>query len=116
MSMTMKRILSLVLCFVMLVGYVPAGVLARAAETEISLAPVVEEAAVMEQVAAAEPAETNEVPVEAAAEEAVGARPAAEGTYYYVIVAYGTDKFPDNHKKAGQQMKYKLSGDINLFR
>jgi gliding motility-associated-like protein len=46
----------------------------------------------------------------------IGARPAAEGTYYYVIVAYGTDKFPDNHKKAGQQMKYKLSGDINLFR
>lgn len=46
----------------------------------------------------------------------IGARPAAEGTYYYVIVAYGTDKFPENHKKAGQQMKYKLSGDINLFR
>ena len=46
----------------------------------------------------------------------IGARPAAEGTYYYVIVAYGTDKFPATHKKAGQQMKYKLSGDINLFR
>lgn len=73
MSMTMKRILSLVLCFVMLVGYVPAGVLARAAETEISLAPVVEKAAVMEQVATAEPAETTEVPVEAAAEEAAQA-------------------------------------------
>lgn len=73
MSMTMKRILSLVLCFVMLVGYVPAGVLARAAETEISLAPVVEKAAVMEQEAAAEPAETTEVPVDAAAEEAAQA-------------------------------------------
>ena len=46
----------------------------------------------------------------------IGGRPAAEGTYYYVIVAYGTDKFPDTHKKAGQQTKYKLSGDINLFR
>ncbi len=46
----------------------------------------------------------------------IGGRPAAEGTYYYVIVAYGTDKFPDTHKKAGKQMKYKLSGDINLFR
>ena len=46
----------------------------------------------------------------------IGSRPAAEGTYYYVIVAYGTDKFPDNHKKAGKQTKYKLSGDINLFR
>lgn len=46
----------------------------------------------------------------------IGTRPAAEGTYYYVIVAYGTDKFPATHKKAGQQMKYKLSGDINLFR
>lgn len=46
----------------------------------------------------------------------IGGKPAAEGTYYYVIVAYGTDKFPSTHKKAGQQMKYKLSGDINLFR
>ena len=46
----------------------------------------------------------------------IGGRPAAEGTYYYVIVAYGTDKFPDTHKKAGKQMKYKLAGDINLFR
>ena len=46
----------------------------------------------------------------------IGGRPAAEGTYYYVIVAYGTDKFPNNPKKAGKQMKYKLSGDINLFR
>ena len=46
----------------------------------------------------------------------IGGKKAAEGTYYYVIVAYGTDKFPDNHKKAGKQMKYKLSGDINLFR
>ena len=46
----------------------------------------------------------------------IGGRPAAEGTYYYVIVAYGTDKFPATHKKAGQQTKYKLSGDINLFR
>ncbi|MBO5345996.1 MAG: gliding motility-associated C-terminal domain-containing protein [Paludibacteraceae bacterium] len=46
----------------------------------------------------------------------IGNRPAAEGTYYYVIVAYGTDKFPDNHKKAGKQTKYKLAGDINLLR
>ena len=46
----------------------------------------------------------------------IGGRPAAEGTYYYVIVAYGTDKFPETHRKAGQQTKYKLSGDINLFR
>ena len=46
----------------------------------------------------------------------IGGKPAAEGTYYYVIVAYGTDKFPATHKKAGQQMKYKLAGDINLFR
>lgn len=46
----------------------------------------------------------------------IGTRPAAEGTYYYVIIAYGTDKFPATHKKAGQQMKYKLSGDINLLR
>ena len=46
----------------------------------------------------------------------IGSRPAAEGTYYYVIVAYGTDKFPATHKKAGEQMKYKLAGDINLFR
>lgn len=46
----------------------------------------------------------------------IGGRPAAEGTYYYVIVAYGTDKFPETHKKYGKQMKYKLSGDINLFR
>ena len=46
----------------------------------------------------------------------INGKPAAEGTYYYVIVAYGTDKFPTNHKKSGQQMKYKLSGDINLFR
>lgn len=46
----------------------------------------------------------------------IGGRPAAEGTYYYVIVAYGTDKFPETHKKAGKQMKYKLAGDINLFR
>jgi gliding motility-associated-like protein len=46
----------------------------------------------------------------------IGGKPAAEGTYYYVIVAYGTDKFPTTHKKAGQQMKYKLAGDINLFR
>ncbi len=46
----------------------------------------------------------------------IGGRPAAEGTYYYVIVAYGTDKFPETHRKAGQQMKYKLAGDINLLR
>ena len=46
----------------------------------------------------------------------IGGRPAAEGTYYYVIIAYGTDKFPETHRKAGQQTKYKLSGDINLFR
>ena len=46
----------------------------------------------------------------------IGGRLAAEGTYYYVIVAYGTDKFPETHRKAGQQTKYKLSGDINLFR
>ena len=46
----------------------------------------------------------------------IGGRPAAEGTYYYVIVAYGTDKFPETHRKSGQQTKYKLSGDINLFR
>ena len=46
----------------------------------------------------------------------IGGRPAAEGTYYYVIVAYGTDKFPETHKKYGKQMKYKLAGDINLFR
>ena len=46
----------------------------------------------------------------------IGGRPTAEGTYYYVIVAYGTDKFPETHRKAGQQTKYKLSGDINLFR
>jgi gliding motility-associated-like protein len=46
----------------------------------------------------------------------INGRPAPEGTYYYVIVAYGTDKFPETHKKAGKQMKYKLSGDINLFR
>ena len=46
----------------------------------------------------------------------IGGRPTAEGTYYYVIVAYGTDKFPETHRKSGQQTKYKLSGDINLFR
>lgn len=46
----------------------------------------------------------------------IGGRPAAEGTYYYVIIAYGTDKFPETHRKSGEQMKYKLSGDINLFR
>ena len=46
----------------------------------------------------------------------IGGKPAAEGTYYYVIIAYGTDKFPSTHKKAGKQMKYKLAGDINLLR
>ena len=35
---------------------------------------------------------------------------------FVLVVAYGTDKFPATHKKAGEQMKYKLSGDINLFR
>lgn len=41
----------------------------------------------------------------------INGRPAAEGTYYYVIVAYGTDL---NIK--GKPVKYKLSGDINLLR
>ena len=41
----------------------------------------------------------------------IGGRPAAVGTYYYVILAYGTDKDIN-----GKKMKYKLSGDINLLR
>ncbi len=41
----------------------------------------------------------------------IGGKAAAEGTYYYVIVAYGTDLDTD-----GKQVKYRLSGDINLFR
>lgn len=41
----------------------------------------------------------------------INGRPAAEGTYYYVIVAYGSDL-----DKKGKPVKYKLSGDINLLR
>ncbi len=41
----------------------------------------------------------------------INGRPAAEGTYYYSIVAYGTDL-----DIKGKQMKYKLDGDINLIR
>lgn len=41
----------------------------------------------------------------------IGGRPAAVGTYYYVIVAYGTDL-----DEKGKQKRYKLSGDINLLR
>lgn len=41
----------------------------------------------------------------------IGGRPAAMGTYYYVIIAYGTDTDID-----GKQKRYKLSGDINLLR
>lgn len=41
----------------------------------------------------------------------IGGKPAAEGTYYYVIVAYGTDL-----DEKGKQKKYKFSGDINLLR
>lgn len=41
----------------------------------------------------------------------IGGRPASVGTYYYVIIAYGTDK-----DLRGKQKKYKLSGDINLLR
>lgn len=41
----------------------------------------------------------------------IGGKPAAEGTYYYVIVAYGTDL-----DDKGKQKKYKFSGDINLLR
>ena len=41
----------------------------------------------------------------------INGHPAAEGTYYYMIEAYGTDK---NSK--GKDIRYKLSGDINLMR
>lgn len=41
----------------------------------------------------------------------IGGRPAPVGTYYYVIIAYGTDL-----DIKGNQKKYKLSGDINLLR
>ncbi|MGM9804878.1 MAG: gliding motility-associated C-terminal domain-containing protein [Candidatus Aphodosoma sp.] len=41
----------------------------------------------------------------------IGGRPASTGTYYYVIIAYGTDK-----NENGKQKRYKLSGDINLLR
>lgn len=41
----------------------------------------------------------------------INGKPAAEGTYYYVIIAYGTDK-----DTKGKQKKYRLSGDINLLR
>lgn len=41
----------------------------------------------------------------------IGGKKAAEGTYYYVIMAYGTDL-----DIKGKKMKYRLSGDINLFR
>ena len=41
----------------------------------------------------------------------INGRPAAEGTYYYIIVAYGYDV-----DLKGKQVKYRLSGDINLIR
>ena len=41
----------------------------------------------------------------------INGRPAAEGTYYYVIIATGYDV-----DLKGKQVKYRLSGDINLIR
>lgn len=41
----------------------------------------------------------------------INGRPAAEGTYYYFIIAYGYDV-----DLKGKQVKYKMSGDINLIR
>lgn len=41
----------------------------------------------------------------------IGGRPASVGTYYYVIIAYGTDT-----DLKGKQKRYRLSGDINLLR
>lgn len=41
----------------------------------------------------------------------INGKKAAEGTYYYIITAIGTDKLSN-----GKQRTYKLSGDINLMR
>lgn len=43
----------------------------------------------------------------------INGRPAAEGTYYYFIEAYGSDTDPDRNNK---RMKYKQSGAVNLLR
>ncbi len=40
----------------------------------------------------------------------IGKADAAEGTYYYIIIAIGTDEFE------GKPTRYKLAGDINLIR
>ena len=45
----------------------------------------------------------------------VRGKPAAEGTYYYVITATGTDKYSEGKNK-GKIIKYNLKGMINLFR
>lgn len=45
----------------------------------------------------------------------INGRPAAVGTYYYVIMAYGSDE-DTNYKRKGKPMRYKLSGDCNLLR
>lgn len=43
----------------------------------------------------------------------INGRPAAEGTYYYLIEAYGSDNDPNRHNKP---MKYKKGGAVNLLR
>jgi gliding motility-associated-like protein len=43
-------------------------------------------------------------------------KPAAEGTYYYIINATGTDIETKEGKNKGKPKKYSLNGAINLFR
>jgi len=43
-------------------------------------------------------------------------KPAAVGTYYYVITAIGTDVYDKNQKNAGKPKKYSFYGAVNLFR
>lgn len=46
----------------------------------------------------------------------INGRPAAVGTYYYVILAFGSDEDMVNYRRRGKPMRYKLAGDINLLR
>ncbi|PID94780.1 MAG: hypothetical protein CSA89_00640 [Bacteroidales bacterium] len=45
----------------------------------------------------------------------IGNKPAAEGTYYYIIEATGTDKYTQGAHK-GKSVIHKRKGHINLFR
>ncbi len=69
----MKRVLALLLCFVMLVGYVPVGALAEEADTAPAVAEIQEESAATAENTDAEPAQQAQDVAEEAVEEIVEA-------------------------------------------